>query len=307
MGYKEKLLKELESLLTLQNSTRKWQIPFLSGICVGIPLLTGLYFNNLSYGLIASLSGMIILYIPESGSTTKRTITILVCSFGFMTSFAVAQLFSFNPYVAVMALGLFSLAVHWIILTYKTSPPKSFFFILIAALSISQPFNLRSAPSKIGVIALGTIFSCTLASIYILTSSKVPKASSRKKLQGTNRLADSWEAIIMGGFMAIALAIGYLLKFDSPYWIPVSSAAVMQGASLHHIWQRSFHRLLGTFVGLILCWGFCRKPSHHLSYYHNTLGYDRNSGSKTLCLSRNIHYSHGYFNNRNWQSSYSKS
>lgn len=59
----------------------------------------------------------------------------------------------------------------------------------------------------------------------------------------------------MGAFMAGSLFLGYLLKFDNPYWIPVSSAAVMQGASQYHIWQRTAQRIVGTLIGLALSWG----------------------------------------------------
>lgn len=254
MNVRKKVFESIKQLFRFQNSGRSWQIPVLSGICLGVPLLIGYFFHNLSYGLIASLSGMLILYIPSTGSITRRLITIFVCAFGFMTSFAVGQFFSFNPIVAVFALGAFAFLVHWIILTYKTSPPRSFFFIMIAALSISQPFNLELAPLKIGFIALGTIFSVSLASIFILTSSQKIYSSQTLNITRKNLFADSWESIIMGSFMAIGLALGYLMKFESPYWVAVSSAAVMQGASLNHIWQRSFHRLFGTFVGLVLCW-----------------------------------------------------
>lgn len=254
---KYKILNELQHFIHFKSTQRKWHIPLFAAICVGIPLLTGLYLQNLQYGLIACISGMVILYLPASGPTTTRIITILVSSFGFMASFSFGLIFSFHVAASIIAFGVFSFLVHLIVLYYKTSPPRSFFFILIASMAISQPFEFQEIPTKVGLIGLGTIFTSLIALAYVLwgslcttseTSEPQPSALIR------NIDADFWEAIIMGIFMTLALGIGRLLKFENPYWIPISTAAVMQGASRYHIWQRSIHRISGTFIGLGLCW-----------------------------------------------------
>ena len=54
--------------------------------------------------------------------------------------------------------------------------------------------------------------------------------------------------------MFISLELGFLLKINNPYWISVSCLAVMQGATKSHIWQRVIQRIIGTFIGLGLCW-----------------------------------------------------
>lgn len=121
-------------------------------------------------------------------------------------------------------------------------------------MSICQPFSLDTIPTKVGLIGLGTMFSCILALIYVFSDRQKETKQNETETFSKNIYANYWESIITGGFMAIALATGYLLKFDNPYWIPVSTAAVMQGASLYHIRQRTVYRILGTFVGLGLCW-----------------------------------------------------
>ncbi|UBM59635.1 FUSC family protein [Marinilongibacter aquaticus] len=257
MSWKEKIQREFALLFTLQSSNRKWQTPLLTAICMGVPLLTGFYWGNLKSGLIACLSGFIILYIPNKGSITNKITTVLVCSFGFMIAFAIGQLFSFNRVSAVITLGLFTTLLHWIMLYYKTAPPRSFFFILIAAISICQPFDLSSLPLKIGFLGLGTMFSCLWALLFVLgptLKGQPVRANPVVSVLEKNTYADFWEAIILGVFISLALALGYLLEMSNPYWIPVSCAAVMQGASLYHIWQRTIHRILGTFLGLGLCW-----------------------------------------------------
>lgn len=248
---------EFIQLFAFKENRRKWQIALLATICIGAPLLMGLYFGNLKNGLTASICGLVILYLPDQGSLTNRLVTILVCSFGFMASYTFGLIFSANSYLSIVALGIFTFLVHWITLYYKAAPPRSFFFILIASLAICQPYQLESLPTKIGLVGLGTLFSCFLALIYLVSLSLRGNADLNPKVVPAlekNPYANSWEAIILGVFISISLGIGKLLDLENPYWIPISCAAVMQGASIYNIWQRSFQRILGTFIGLGICW-----------------------------------------------------
>lgn len=257
MKVKERIRLELKELIALKESNREWQVAPLIALSVGFPLLLGLFFDNLSAGLTACLGGLVILYLPSSGSLTNKITTLMISSFGFTLSFSIGQFFSFSHVSAVIAFGLFSMVVHWIVLYYKTSPPRSFFFIFIAAISICQPFNLNTIPTKVGLMSLGLMLSSFLALLYLIYSARKIEPETQpvpRRILTKNATANFWEAIIMGGFMAISLVCGYLLKMDNPYWIPVSCAAVMQGASRYHIWQRTFHRIIGTLLGLVVCW-----------------------------------------------------
>lgn len=257
MSIKETIHKELNNLFFLKQTNRKWHLALLASICIGIPLLIGLFFENLKYGLLASQGSMVILYLPSTGSFTKNMMTILISSFGLMTSFVIGLLFSFNPYVSCIVFGLFAYTIHWIHLYYKTPPPGNFFFILVAAVASFFPFSLNEIPLRTGIFALGTILSCLLAVSYtivlsIKNESSVPKQNSASNKR--KKYADFMEALLVGLFLFFAMLIGHLLQFKNPYWIPISCAAVMQGSSLYHIWQRSFHRILGTFIGLGFSW-----------------------------------------------------
>src|SRR5690606_22362924 len=108
MAAKHKIRKEIDSLFHFRDTNRKWQIPMLTAPCVGLPLVVGLSLDAMGTAVIASLSGMIILYLPNTGSLTNRMSTLLISAFGFMASFALGQLFSFGQLAAVVAFGLFS-------------------------------------------------------------------------------------------------------------------------------------------------------------------------------------------------------
>lgn len=258
--------EELKKALAIKKSERPWHIALLASLCVGSPLILGWYFNQFTFGFLAAISGTVILYLPLNASTTIRMVTLLTCSFGYIISFTVGLLFSFNPLISSLTFGLFAIAIHWITLNYKLKPPGNFFFLFIASLASFQVFSIEDIPQKIGTLALGTIFSCLLALTYCFLAPNpfwMNKKAILKAIRKNKRI-QLLEALILGIFMFATTYLGHILAFKNPYWIPISCAAVMQGATLNHIWQRSFQRILGTFTGLILSWFL-------LSYLDNLL------------------------------------
>lgn len=251
------ITNELRELMTLKKTDRIWQVPVLAALSVGIPLLVGLYVGNLSGGLLASLSGLVILYMPVKTTFAKRMIVMFTASFGFMASFALGLLFSFDLWVSSVVFGLFAFVVHYIVSYFKINPPGNFFFIMIGALAFCEPFDLSVVPIKLGYVGMGAMSACLLAlafSFYTLWKGERRGQDEMKPEIRPNFYVNMVEAGIIGAIMFATLLLGQLLKFENPYWIPTSCLAVMQGASRYHIWQRTFHRVLGTFIGLGMCW-----------------------------------------------------
>lgn len=240
-------------LFELKKSERLWHIPVLASLCVGIPLLVGNYFGHLEYSILASTGGLVILYLPST-SLANRMLTLLACSFGFIFSFAVGISFSFNPILSSVVLGLYTLFVHWVSKYFAMKPPGNFFFIMLLCVASTLPFDLASIPTRIGLLAMGTIFTCVLAFFYSLMMIKKSQGGSELIYVKKNVFANLIESAIVGTFIGGSFLVGHLLKLENPYWVPISCLAVMQGVSTRHIWQRSLHRILGTFIGLGLTW-----------------------------------------------------
>lgn len=244
---------EFHALLELKKSERLWHIPVLASLCVGIPLLIGLYFNRLDYGIIACTGGMVILYLPPT-SLANRMITLVACSFGLAFSFGVSIAFSFNPVLSSIVLGLIAFSAHWITRYFEMKPPGGFFFVMIAAIAASMKFDFYTIPTRIGLIVMSGMLACVLAFFYSLYITKKNVHKEEPASLGTNKFTKVMESLIIAVVMAASLLISHLLKLEKPYWVPISCAAVMQGISLHHIWQRSLQRILGTFIGLGVAW-----------------------------------------------------
>lgn len=249
--------QELKEVFNLKPSDRPWSVPLLASLCVGIPLIIGLLYDNFQSALTVSLAGIVILYMPTNSNFVGRMAKLLVCSFGFMVSYGIGITFSFNLIVSCIVFGVFSAIVHWNSLFFKIKPPGNFFFIMITSMASSIPFNAGQIPEKIGLIAMGTILACFLALIYSLIKKKpdlIKETTDMLQVVSVKKYTDYVEAFIVGFFMFCSLLIGHLLELKNPYWIPISCIAVMQGATVHHMWRRGFYRILGTVLGMGLCW-----------------------------------------------------
>ncbi|MCU7549675.1 FUSC family protein [Chitinophagaceae bacterium LB-8] len=244
----------LKQLIEFKKTDRKWHIPVLAGLSVGIPIMVGFFYGNFPGWKLASMAGLVILYIHSIG-IAHRMATLMICSFGLMVSFSIGAILGFNPFVASLALGLYAFAVHSALYYLKlTKPPGNFFFIMIASVAICMPFQLERIPQNIGFVGIGTMISCILGLLYSFLTMKKLGSTNQVINVSKNQYVNLVESATFGFMVGVALLIAHLLKLENPYWVPTSCAAVMQGASTHHIWQRSIQRILGTFVGLGITW-----------------------------------------------------
>lgn len=258
------VVNEIKSFFELKKSKRSRHIPFLASLCVAIPLFLALYFDNFAKGLMASLGGLVILYYQPNLSFGSRMLTLLICSLGFTFSLGIGLSFSFNPYVSAVVLGFFAMGIHLVTTYFKIKPPGNFFFIMIASMASCQSYNLEMIPEKIGFLFLGTMLACFLALCHGLLTIKKEQTTEIFTIQiKKGKFVSLIDSIVIGIFIAISLIIGHLLEMKNPYWIPISCLAILQGISKQHVWERMLHRIIGTFIGIGLCWFillFCNTP-----------------------------------------------
>jgi uncharacterized membrane protein YccC len=245
----------LQPLFEFRPTTRPWHFPILAGLSVGLPLLAGHWAGNLAGGKLASLAGLVILYTNYETGLLPRMLTLMACSFGILVSFVVGALCGAHPLLVAGGMGMFAAVLHVVIYYFKLyRPPGNFFFIMIASVAACLPFELASLPARVGYVALGTMLACGIGLVYSLLALRghypAPAAIALPKPRVVNLV----EALTFGGFVGLSLLLAYWLHLDTPYWVPVSCMAVMQGASTVHVWQRGVQRVLGTLVGLGLAW-----------------------------------------------------
>lgn len=246
--------RELQALLELKKSERLWHIPLLAALCVGIPLLAGLFLGRLTDALLACTGGLVILYIPAT-PIAARMRTMIICSLGLLISFAVGLAFSFDPLLSALLLGVLSFAIHWLTHRFYKRPPGNFFFIMLLSMGSCMPYQPETIFFKTGMVGLGALLACVLALLYsLLVIRRYPPQQVVIAAEKKIRFAGIFTSSVIGLVMGLSLVTAHLLKLNNPYWVPISCIAVMQGANRRHVMQRSLQRILGTFIGLGFGW-----------------------------------------------------
>ncbi len=253
MKVRNPLHHRFQYLLEIKETERKWHFPFLAALCIGSCLFIGYFTGKPNYGALASLGALTILYFT-SAPMAQRMIHLAVCAVGIIFSFAVSSFFGFNIYFASLAVAVISFLAHFISSYFKIPPPGNFFFIMVAAMAGTYPFDPELIPARVGLVAMGAVLSCSLAFLYSVFVEKSEMVTVPRRTFNKRRYTKFVESTIIGFFMAMTLIIGHLLAFKNTYWISIATVAIIQGRNFEHVRQRNMHRILGTFIGIGLVW-----------------------------------------------------
>lgn len=85
IAFRERVRAELRVLATINPSDRTWQMPFAAALATGLPLLIGAYFDRMAYGLVATLGGLVFLYLPPT-PMHHRMAVVMAASFAMTAS-----------------------------------------------------------------------------------------------------------------------------------------------------------------------------------------------------------------------------
>lgn len=248
--------QELDSLLTVQSSTRPWQMPLAAALSSGIPLLVGAFFGRMDYGLVSSLGGMVFLYTPAS-ALHQRMATVMACAMGMTACFALGLVGALHPALLVALVTVMTTLVTMVCRLYRMPPPGSLFFVMALIIAAYPPFDLLAIPTRVGLLALGTLVAAGVALLYSLYMLRFAGVAPSAARIWNPPPFDEYgpDAVFIGLTVGLALLLAHLLGLDRPYWVPVSCLAVIQGASLRSVWTKQAQRIAGTAVGLVLTWG----------------------------------------------------
>lgn len=245
----------IRPLLMWSDKKRSWGFLAAAALSAGLPVFVGAWFGRFPSAIIASVGGLVILYMQDT-DVSRRMMILAVCSFGFAVSFSLGTLTSFNPWLSAGTLALTVFLVTATCRFHSMPPPGSFFFILVACMSRTLPFDLTLAAQRTGILLFGCMGACLIALVYSLAQILMKDNKPRQPAPaGDQRVA---AIILESAVIAIFVGGGYLgalmLQLDNPYWVPISTAAIMQGATFRAIWHRNVHRVFGTVIGMGLAW-----------------------------------------------------
>lgn len=133
-----------KQLFAFRKTQRAWHLPVIAGLCVGIPLILALTFNDMEAGRLASLGALVILYI-QSDNLANRMIILTVCGFGLIFSYALGAVCSHLFWLSPLILAAYTFAVHYALFRLNLNrPPGNFFFVMVASMAIAQPQKIEN-------------------------------------------------------------------------------------------------------------------------------------------------------------------
>ena len=234
-------------------------MPLAAGLACGLPMLVGAVFNRMDFGVVASLAGMVFLYLPET-SLNHRMVWLMSCAFGMVSCYALGLMCHFVPVLLVPALMFVTAIVTMMVRLHRVGPPGPTFFVMAAAIGAYSPIAILDLPLKVGIFALGCLLACLVAFTYSLIALRLRGPVARPASTAPDFDFVVLDSVMIATFVALALAIAQLLQLERPYWVPVSCLAVIQGMSLRAVWTRQVHRIGGTVLGMGLTWALLALP-----------------------------------------------
>ncbi|MDR2838117.1 MAG: FUSC family protein [Azonexus sp.] len=253
------LRREWNDLTTVNRSDRRWTMPFCAALASGLPLLVGVWFGHIEFGLISSIGGLVFLYLPET-PLSHRMVLLLASAFAMCACFALGLMSQFLPGFHVLVLTFIAVLVSMLCRFYQIAPPGSLFFVLAAAIGVYTPAEVLDVPLRVGLFTMGCLLACLIAFFYSLEALRQKPPQPIPPLAAASFDFVIFDSIVIGGCVGISLALARLFELDRPYWVPVSCLAVIQSLSLRAVWSKQLQRILGTALGVVLAGALLRLP-----------------------------------------------
>jgi len=250
-----RLWRQIQPLLSFSEHKRPLGFLLVAALSTGLPVFVGAGVGQFAPSMIASMGGLVILYLRQTPLAHRMT-SLAVCAFGFALCFALGVLTSFNILLSSLTLVLSVVLVTVICRYFSVPPPGSFFFTLVACLARTLPFDLSLAAERTGILLFGCMGACLLGLAYSLIQMRFQPAAAQRPVEPRDPrvVAILLEALVIGLFVGGGYLAAHLAQLENPYWVPVSTAAIMQGATFRVVWHRNVHRIVGTAIGMGLAW-----------------------------------------------------
>ena len=255
------LRHEWAQLTTLQRHDRPFEHPLFAALASGLPVVVGVSFGHMQWGLVSSLGGLVFLYTPNT-PMYHRMVLLMACAFGITASYALGLASHFLPWGVGRVLALTGIATVATMLSrfYRVGPVGGLFFVMAASIAAYARIEFEQIPFYAGLVFLGAFLALLLAFAYSawrLWGSASPPLAPPAPATFEEVILDS---ILIGASVGLAQAVAEALQLERPYWASVACLVVVQGVTFRAVWSKQFQRVLGTAAGLLLAGALLALP-----------------------------------------------
>ncbi|MBU5211690.1 FUSC family protein [Heyndrickxia oleronia] len=243
-----------------------WKKAISAAITMGLPFLIGALFGHIEWGLLAGIGGFTSLYVHNE-SYKQRAIKLIIVNIGLVVSFALGIICGFSFLSTSLILGIISFLSTFICSAYKVLPPSGYFFVLVCGIGTGLQMTLTAALLPIGIALMGGCLAWLIGmSEWFFDIKEITQTTRNHTWKAAlNDSSILLASIRNGAAIFVATLIAFALGFHRPYWVSISCASVLQGATISIILHRSFQRSIGTAVGVFIAGGILAlQPSYWL-------------------------------------------
>ncbi|MCM3767565.1 FUSC family protein [Neobacillus niacini] len=155
-------LSILKQALTVNRKPFPWVKAFSAGLAASLPVMIGLLFGHLEYGLLAGLGGFTYLYtftIPYA-QLAKKLFAVVI---GMTLVTVLGTLAAPYPLAIAILMGLIGATVLFIFGALQIVGPSAIFFVLVFAMVSGMPADPGLAPLRALFVFLGGSLSWVIA------------------------------------------------------------------------------------------------------------------------------------------------
>lgn len=155
-------LSILKQALTVNRKPFPWVKAFSAGLAASLPVMIGLLFGHLEYGLLAGLGGFTYLYtftIPYA-QLAKKLFAVVI---GMTLVTILGTLAAPSPLAIAILMGLIGATVLFIFGALQITGPSAIFFVLVFAMVSGMPPDPGLAPVRALLVFLGGSLSWVIA------------------------------------------------------------------------------------------------------------------------------------------------
>lgn len=137
--------------LKVNNKPFPWLKAFSAGVATALPVVIGLLFGNLEYGLIGALGGFTYLYVFNI-PYAQRAKKIFLVALGLSFVTYLGTIFAPYPMAIAILMGIIGAVVIFIFGALKIAGPSAIFFVLVFSMATGMPINPDEALLRAGIV-----------------------------------------------------------------------------------------------------------------------------------------------------------
>jgi hypothetical protein len=249
-----RLKHHLSQSLLLQPQPTPWPRMILCALSVTLPLLVGLYRDELRIAITGALFGFIMILNDHFGPLGKRIIHLITAYLFISSGFLIGMLLNDHQWLLMIALFIASFLVGKS-KGFGLELERMLLFSTLQLLAASQSPEMKEhyvRALSYTSSSLGFYLICGCV-VYLITKHPIyPQKSKRQELrEALGKKESNRYALTIACMSCLGLWVAQYLHVERGYWV-VGTILIVMMPDHYQSHYRSFQRILGSLIGVVI-------------------------------------------------------